>query len=142
MVDSVRDQPVPVARNLVTVAELARVQGEAEPSDERSEDREQDGKPGRPVQLEALFATAQVVGLEQPGQPEHVIGVVVAEEHHVEIDEPDPGAQELALGAFAAVEQDALAAAPDQRRRGRAPCRGRRTRGAQEDDVQVHPAES
>ena len=117
------------------------MQREAEPADDRREDREQDGQPGRPVELEPLLAPAQVVRLEQPGQPEHVIGVVVAEEHDVEIDEPDLRAQQLPLRALAAVEQDAVAAAPDQRRRGRAPSRRGRARGAQEDDVQVHPAE-
>ena len=93
-------------------------------------------RPGRPVELEPLLAAAQVIGLEQPGQAEHVIGVVVAEEHDVEIDEPDLRAQQLPLRALAAVEQDAIAAAPDQRRRGRATRRRRRARGAQEDDVQ------
>ena len=99
---------------------------------------EQVAEPRRPVELEPLLAPAQVVGLEQPGQPEHVIGVVVAEEHDVEIDEPDLRAQQLPLRALAAVEQDAIAATPDQRRGGRAAGRRRRARGAQEDDVQIH----
>ena len=118
------------------------MQREAEPPDDRREHGQQVAQPGRPVDLEALLAPAQVVRLEQPGQPEHVIGVVVAEEHDVEIDEADLRAQQLALRALAAVEQDAIAAAPDQRRGGRAAGRRRRARGAQEDDVQVHPAES
>ena len=46
-----------------------------------------------------------------------MIGVIVAEEHDVEIDEPDLRAQQLPLRALAAIEQDAIAAAPDQRRR-------------------------
>ena len=117
------------------------MQREAEPADDRREHREQVAEPRRPVELEPLLAPAQVVGLEQPRQAEHVIGVVVAEEHDVEIDEPDLRAQQLALRALAAIEQDAIAAAPDQRRGGRAAGRRRRARGAQEDDVQVHRAE-
>ena len=66
VVDAVRDQAVAVAGHLLAVAELARVQREAEPADDRREDREQVAEPGRPVQLEPLLAPAQVVGLEQP----------------------------------------------------------------------------
>ena len=65
VVDGVRDQPVAVAGHLVAVAELAHVQREAEPPDDRREDREQVAEPGRPVELEALLAPAQVIGLEQ-----------------------------------------------------------------------------
>ena len=39
-----------------------------------------------------------------------MIGVVVAEEHDVEIDQADLRAQQLPLRALAAVEQDAIAA--------------------------------
>jgi hypothetical protein len=142
VIDRVREQPEAVAGHLVAVADFAHVQREAQPADDRREDREQIAEAGRPVELETLLAAAQVIGLEQPRKAEHVIGVVVAEEDDVEIDEPDLRAQELTLRALAAVEQDAIAATPDQRRRGRAAGRRRRARGAQEDDVHVHPAES
>ena len=43
-----------------------------------------------------------------------MVRVVVGEEDLGQLDEPDRRAQELPLGAFAAVEQDAVAAPPDQ----------------------------
>ena len=41
-------------------------------------DVHQRAQPGRPVQSQRRLAAAQVVGLQQPGQPEQVVGVVVA----------------------------------------------------------------
>ena len=69
-------------------------------------------------------------------QPEPVVEVVVGDEDRVELGQPDR-AQQLLLGALAAVEQDPVAAGAQQQRgqaaaRGRAPsrrCRRRRARG-------------
>src|SRR3954454_18582642 len=61
----------------------------------------------------------------------------VREEHLLQVHEADR-AQELALGALAAVEQELLAAATDQGGREAAPGCGRRAGGAEEDDVEVH----
>ena len=67
-----------------------------------------------------------------------MVRVIVGEEDLAQLDEPDVRAQELALGALGAVEEEALAAAADECRRGR-PLRGRhRARGAEKDDVEVH----
>ncbi len=60
------------------------------------------------------LAPAQGERLEHPGQPEVVIGVVVREEHLGQLDEPDGGAEQLALGALSAVEEQALAAPPQE----------------------------
>ncbi len=55
-----------------------------------------------------------------------------------QVDEPDRRAQQLPLGALAAVEEQALAAPPDEQR-ARSATRSRRAgRGAEEDDVEVH----
>ena len=62
----------------------------------------------------------------------------VREEHLLEVDEPDVGAQQLALGALAAVDEQTLATAPDQRRGRCALCRRCRPGRPEEHDVEVH----
>ena len=69
----------------------------------------------RPVHAQRLAALAQREGLQHAGQPKPVVGMEVGDEHAVQVQEPDR-AQELALSAFAAVEQQPVAAAPDQHR--------------------------
>ncbi len=73
-------------------------------------------QPRRAVDRQRPLAPAQVERLQQPRQPEPVVGVEVGEEHLVEVGQPDR-ADELALGALAAVEQDPLAAAAHEQRR-------------------------
>ena len=64
----------------------------------------------------------------------------VREEDLVQVDEADVRAQQLALRALAAVEEQPLAAAADERGGGSA-ARGRHRAGrAEEDDVEVHAA--
>ena len=53
-----------------------------------------------------------------------------------------PRERSTALRALAAVDEDALAAPADQRRRGDAGGGGHGTGRAEEDDVEIHPAES
>src|SRR3954452_3439534 len=62
------------------------------------------GRAGRAVDGEGRVAVAQVEGLEHAGQPEPVVGVQVGEVAGLDVGQAD-GAQELALGALAAVEQ-------------------------------------
>jgi hypothetical protein len=69
-----------------------------------------------------------------------VVGVVVREEDHPELEETDIAAQQLALGALGAVEEQAIASAADEGR-----CRGalggrRGTGRPEEDDVEIHGA--
>ena len=66
-----------------------------------------------------------------------MVGVEVGEEDLLEVDQADR-AQELALGALAAVEQQPVAAAADERRGQPALRRGRRAGGSEEQDVQIH----
>ena len=68
-----------------------------------------------------------------------MVEVVVRDEDRVELGQPDR-AQQLLLGALAAVEQDAVAAGAQQQR-GQAAAGGRHgARGAGEEEREVHPA--
>ena len=71
-----------------------------------------------------------------------MIGVEMRQEDVLEVDEPDVGAEELPLGSLAAVDEKAVAAAPNERRRG--PARGGRRGGGrpEEDEVEVHGGRS
>src|SRR5207253_6636587 len=83
-------------------------------------------------------AAAKGERLQHPREPEEVIGVEVREEDLVQVDEPNGRLQQLALGTLAAVEEQPLAAAPDEQGARRTPC-GRSAAGrAEEDDVEVH----
>jgi putative nucleotidyltransferase with HDIG domain len=64
--------------------------------------------------------------------------VVVREEHLRQLDEADRGAQQLALRALAAVEEQALAAPAEQHAREAPLGRRNRARGAQKDQIEVH----
>ena len=66
-----------------------------------------------------------------------MVGVEVGDEELLQVDQTDR-AEELALGALAAVEEQAVAAAP-QERGGQPAAGGRsRARGAEEEHVEVH----
>ncbi len=66
--------------------------------------------------------------------------MVVREEDLPEVEEADARAQQLALRAFPAVEEQALASAAHERGSHAPPRGGRGGRGAEEDDVEVHRA--
>ena len=69
-----------------------------------------------------------------------MVGVEVREEDVLQVDEADRGAEELALRAFPAVEEQTVASTPDEQG-ARTPAGGRRARGgAEEDDVEIHRA--
>ncbi len=59
----------------------------------------------------------------------------------VDLDEPGR-ALHLALGALAAVDEDAIAAGADEQARGRPPSRGHGATGAEKDNVEVHRSET
>ena len=96
--------------------------------------------PRGPTIAQRAVPAPQAVRLQEPRQPEVVVAVQVGDQDQVEVDQPQAGAQQLALGALAAVDQPALAAARHERRRGAA--RRRRHGGGRPDegDVQVHRA--
>src|SRR5262249_14493223 len=77
---------------------------------------------------------------QHPREAEVMVRVKMAQEDVLEVDEPDRGAEELALRALAAVEKEPVSSPPDEEGARAAP-RRRRARGrAQEDDIEVHPA--
>ena len=95
----------------------------------------------RPVDRERrLVAAAQRERLQHPRQAEEVVGVEVREEDLLEVGQADRRALQLPLRPLAAVEEEPLAAAADEHRRGSA-LRGRHRRGGtEEDDVEIHAA--
>jgi putative nucleotidyltransferase with HDIG domain len=99
---------------------------------------EQLDESGRPVHGQRHLTPAERERLEHPGKAEVVVGVIVGDEDLGKLDQADRGAQELALGAFAAVEEHALAAPAYERARQAAFGRRNRARGAQKDEVEVH----
>src|SRR5580765_240278 len=71
-----------------------------------------------------------------------VIGVEVRDEDLRQLRQADRRAQHLALRPLAAVEEQALPAAPDEQRRGSPLSRRDRARRPEEDEVEVHWRES
>ena len=116
------------------VDELERVAGAP---DDRPQPGEQPLGAGRAVDVQRLLARAKVERLEHPEQAEPVVEVEVREEDGVELGEPDR-AQQLLLGALAAVEEDAIAAGAQQQRGQAAPRRGHRAGRAGEEQRDVH----
>ncbi len=117
--------------------ELERVGQLAEDPPQRAEELLQ---AGRAIDRQRQLAPPQGEGLQHPRQAEVVVGVVVRDEHFAQLDQADGRAQQLPLRALAAVEQQALAAAPEQQRGRRPLGRRHRARGAEEDEVQIHGA--
>ena len=109
-----------------------------QPAEDPPESAQQLVEAGRPVDREWRLPSAEGERLQHPGQSEVVIGVVVREEDLVELDEADVAAQQLALRALPAVDQEPLAAPPDERRAERALCGRHGSRRPEEHDVQIH----
>ena len=63
--------------------------------------------------MQRHLAVGQVIGFQQPRQPQHVVGVEVREVDLVDLGQPQR-ALHLPLRPFAAVEQQPLPAARDQ----------------------------
>ena len=128
---------VAVVGDLVAGLEIDDVERVAQaPVDDPHRAHERDGA-GRAVDGQRRLAVAQLEGLEHPGQAQPVVGVVMGEEDGLHVGQPD-GAQQLALGPLAAVEEQPVAAAAQQRR-GQAATGGRhRARGAGEEEREVH----
>ena len=72
-----------------------------------------------------------------PGQPEPVVGVQVRDEDLIEVGEADR-AQQLALRALTAVDEDAVAAPADQHRGQTAALCRQRAAGSGEEDREFH----
>ena len=132
-----RDQERAEADLLVRLelGELERVAGAA---DDRAQRRRSSWRSaGRAVDRQRPLARAQVERLDHPEQPEPVVEMEVRDEDRVDVRQADR-AQQLLLGALAAVEQDPLAAGAQQQRGKPAACGGNRSGGAGEEQRQVH----
>ena len=140
--DAVRDlegdDAVVPAVDHVAVTQLHELDRVAQLPEDPLQRAEEVAQPGRPVDRERELTAAERERLQHPRQAEVVIRVVVREEHLGELDQPDGGAQELALGALAAVDEHPLAATPDQRPGEPAASRGNRARRPEEDQIEIH----
>src|SRR5262249_6313242 len=99
---------------------------------------EQRLEPRGTVDRQRHLALAQLERLQHPRQPEVVVAVEMADEDLLEVGQPDRRAHQLALRPLAAVEEQAVAAAPHEqsgRRTVRRRCAARR---AEEDEIEVH----
>ncbi len=109
-----------------------------QPAEDPSERREQLAETSGAVQRQGHLAPAQRERLQHPRQAEVVVRVKVREEDLLEIDEPHVAAQELALRALRAVEQEPLPS-PAHERGAQGALGGRHGAGRpEEDDVEVH----
>jgi hypothetical protein len=130
--------PVVLPVEAVPGAELLQRELVAEPSEDAPENAEELFEARRPVDGQGHLAPSESEGLQHPGQAEVVICVVMRQKDLGELDEPDRGAQELALRALAAVEEDSLTSTAQQRA-GEPAFRGRDgTRGSEEDEIEIH----
>ena len=84
------------------------------------------------------LSSTEPVRLHEARQAQDVVAVQVREEDHVDVDEPETRAQELPLGALAAVDEPTIAAARDEGRGRPARPRGDGRRRAEEGDVKIH----
>ena len=130
--------PVVAAVEHVAGAKLHELEVVGELAEDAPERSEEVGQAGRAVDDERDLAPPQREGLQHPRQAEVVVGVVVREEDLGELHQPDRGAQELALRALPAVEEDALAAAPEQDARQAAFCGRNRAGRPEKDEIEVH----
>ena len=128
---------VAIVHHGLVVVELDQLERIARPADDPLDRLEELDEAARAVDAKRPLAILEVVGLEQAGDPEVMIGMKVGQVDAVELDEPDR-AMHLPLRALAAVEQQPLpAAAHEDGCRG--PARGRhRAPGPEEDDRKVH----
>jgi hypothetical protein len=115
--------------------ELERVR---ELSEDAAESSEELDEPGRSEDGQGQLAPAEREGLQHPGEAQVMIGVEVGDEHLRQLDEAYGRAKQLPLGPLAAVDEDALAAAADERAGEPSPRGRHRAGGAQEDEVKIH----
>jgi len=120
--------PRPELDQLDLVAELA------ENPPQRLEEAMQ---PRRPDDPQGRLPLHQVVGLQQPRQPEVVVGVEVGDVDVVDLDQPGR-VDHLPLGPLPRIDQDPATAGPDQHAGGSPPRRGHGAAGAEEDDREIH----
>src|SRR6185295_3539127 len=128
-----RLDPIVLPVEAVPRLELLQRELVAETAEDAPKNAEELLEARRPVDGQGHLAPSEGKGLQHPGQAQVVICVVMRQEDLGELDEPDRGAQELALRALAAVEEDSLTSTAQQRA-GEPAFRGRDgARGSEED---------
>ena len=138
--DGERDDLEVVAAHRLVGLEVADRHAVARAPVDRPQALEQRARAGRAVDGQRLVAVAQLEGLQHAREAEPVVGVQVGQEDIGQVGEAD-GAHELALRAFAAVDEDPLRAAADEQCRQAAASRRYRARGSREKERQIHCGE-
>ncbi|MNY21212.1 hypothetical protein D3C86_1547430 [compost metagenome] len=105
---------VVVEGDLPSRADLMVGDGEVSLADEPLEDVEEVQQAPRTVNGHRGGAAPELPGLHQAGQAEVMVGVQVGEQDVRDVVDPDADADQLALGAFPAVHQEAFAPALDE----------------------------
>src|SRR3954465_15521964 len=119
--------------NGVTLGELDQFDVVAELAKDAPEHREQVAETLRPDDAQRALAVLKVIGLQQPREPEVMVGWVGSEVDLVELHQAGR-ALHLPLRPLTAVEQDALTADAHEQAGGGPPRRRDGAAGAQEDD--------
>jgi hypothetical protein len=109
------EDPVVGALDPLSRPELSQLDVVRQLPEDPAEDAEEVDEPRRAVDGQRSVATAERERFEHAGQTEVVVGVIVRQQDLVQLDEPHGRAQKLALRALAAVDEDPLAAAAQQR---------------------------
>ena len=107
MVDGEGADLVVAAVDHVTRPELDRLDGIGQVAEDAPQAGEQVAEAGGAVERQRHLATAEREGLQHAGQAEVVVGVEVRQEDVLEVDQADVRAEELSLGALAAVDRAA-----------------------------------
>jgi putative nucleotidyltransferase with HDIG domain len=111
-----RLQSVPVPLEDGPRLELDGLQRVREPPEDAAKGGQELAQSSRAVDRERELPASEGERLEHARQPEIVIRVVVSDEDLLELDQADVAPQKLALSALGAVEQQAIAATPDEGR--------------------------
>ncbi len=138
VLDGERLDPVVVAANAVSRVELLQREFVAQAPEDATKNCEEVFQARRAVHREWNLAPPERERLQHPRQAQVVVRVVVRQDDLRQLDEADRGAQELALRALAAVEEDPLPATAEKGA-GEAAFRGRDGAGcSQKDEVEIH----
>ena len=103
MSDRKRGDAISISRDLLPRLELGELEFEVDAADGAHHDCHELPEPSGAVNMERFLPRAQVEGLEQAGQTEPMVGVIVGEEEIREVGQADRG-DELPLGPLAAVK--------------------------------------
>jgi putative nucleotidyltransferase with HDIG domain len=138
VLDGERLDPVVLPHDALARLQLDEGQLVAEPPEDAPQDPEEIVEPRRAVDGQRHLTASEGECLQHSRQPEVMVGVIVGQEDFGKLDEPDRGAQKLALRPLAAVDENPLPAAAKQRAGEPALGGGHGARGSEKDEVEVH----